>query len=67
MCKTAYGAEVIMKLHKILKGHKFLFSEYQQQIQKAASLIKADSSTLYQMRAAEKMSVTATKKISKLE
>ena len=47
MCKTVYGSEVIAKLHKIIKGHKFVFSEYQQQCQKLASNIKNDSELLY--------------------
>jgi hypothetical protein len=42
MCKVVYGPEVIMKLHKILKNHKYIFSEYQQQSQKTTALFKHD-------------------------
>jgi len=43
MCKTVYGSEVIVKLSKILRKQKYFFSEYQQQSQKSAALIKSDA------------------------
>lgn len=47
MCKVVYGPEVIMKLHRILKNHKYIFSEYQQQMQKTTALFKHDQEKLY--------------------
>lgn len=56
-----------MKLHKILKSHKFVFSEYQQQAQKLASNFKQDGQTLYSLRAAQKLSLLSNKKQSIFE
>lgn len=66
MCKTVFGSEVIVKLSKILRKQKYFFSEYQQQTQKSAALIKSDADTLYQMRAENKLSLNS-KKIKKFE
>lgn len=67
MCKNVYGVEVTMKLQKILKRHKFIFSEYQQQNQKVCKVLKDDCEKAYALRAEKKLSLNSLKGIKKLE